>query len=368
MGASSVVWKSWLLSPHLTAWQKRALRELRRRVPRDRESVWILSSGTQSVGQVKAIALKREAILCSADGVNRFLGADRRDVWLLALPAYHIGGFAIGVRAALSGSRVVTLSGARWSAASYAQLARAERVTLSSLVPTQVHDLVACGLKAPASLRAIVVGGGALDPALYSRARALGWPVLPSYGMTETASQVATAKLESLQSAQYPGLSPLPHAEIELRGQQICIRSHSLCHWLATSDGERFTLEDPRRAGWLATADLGEWRDGGLHVLGRRDDVVKVLGVLVPLAQVQSDLGLEFKGTILAVPSDRQGHQLVAVTDTVESLSQTARLVEAYNSRVAGPFRVALIAWVPSLPLGDLGKVKKAELAARLGL
>ncbi len=71
-------------------------------------------------------------------------------------------------------------------------------VTLTSLVPTQVHDLVQCALACPPSLRAVVVGGAELDPVLGERARELGWPVLQSYGMTEAASQVATASLASL--------------------------------------------------------------------------------------------------------------------------------------------------------------------------
>ena len=42
-----------------------------------------------------------------------------------------------------------------------------------------------------------MTGGGALDPSLYKQARDLGWPLLPSYGLTECGSQVATASLSS---------------------------------------------------------------------------------------------------------------------------------------------------------------------------
>ena len=69
-------------------------------------------------------------------------------------------------------------------------------VTHTSLVPTQVHDLVKADLRAPETLKAIVVGGGHLDAATGRLARTLGWPVLASYGMTEAASQIATQTLE----------------------------------------------------------------------------------------------------------------------------------------------------------------------------
>lgn len=51
-------------------------------------------------------------------------------------------------------------SGARWS----------------SLVPTQVVDLVNGEIQAPPGVRCIIVGGGALDMETGRRARALGWP------------------------------------------------------------------------------------------------------------------------------------------------------------------------------------------------
>jgi O-succinylbenzoic acid--CoA ligase len=365
VGAHSLIWKTWLLPSSLHAWQKRALAEIRRRVPRDRDTVWILSSGTQSVNQVKAIGLKRQALLASASGVNAFLEVSRGDRWLLAIPSYHVGGFSIGVRAHLSRSRVFSLP--KWNALAFCGSVSENKISLTSLVPTQIHDLVRSGLRAPPSLRAIVVDGGALDENLYLQARALGWPCLTSYGLTETASQVATASLATLARREYPGLTVLPHAKIETRDQRIFVRGESLCHWVSVSDGERFTLEDPRRDGWLPTEDLGELGAKGLRVLGRRDDVVKVLGVLVPLAQVRADLGLD-RTEVIALSGGREGHRLVAVTDTAKSLAEVDAHIAGYNRRAAGPFRVQQWLWTPRLERTALGKFKKAELLARLNL
>ncbi len=100
--------------------------------------------------------------------------------------------------------------GRRWDAPAFAAWLAENQVTHTSLVPTQVHDLVAAGVQAPVSLRAIVVGGGHLDAATGRAARALGWPVLASYGMTEAASQIATQGLDSLKTLYQP--APLPAA------------------------------------------------------------------------------------------------------------------------------------------------------------
>ena len=42
----------------------------------------------------------------------------------------------------------------------------------------------------PASLRAVPLGGGPISPALVRRALDAGWPVVPTYGLTEAGSGV----------------------------------------------------------------------------------------------------------------------------------------------------------------------------------
>jgi O-succinylbenzoic acid--CoA ligase len=363
----------WLVPPTLANWQKTLFTELKRRAPKDPQTVWVFSSGTQSVNQLKAIGLKREAILASAEAANSFLQSTSKDVWLIAIPTYHVGGFSILARAHLSGAKV--LRTAKWSAQEFLKICTDKSVTLCSLVPTQIHDLAEGGFQAPPSLRAIVVGGGALDEALYLRARKLGWPVLPSYGLTETSSQVATAPLSSLSGMEYPALEPLPHAEIELRESRIWIRAASLCHWVAKLDTQGvYTLEDPRRDGWLPTEDLARWSGShGLRPLGRRDDVVKILGVLVPIQQVEADLrdflrrrSLRADVAVIAAADVRAGSELVLFIETSENLKVVGRTVDDFNKKAPGPHRIRRMCWVPTLPRTALGKVKKAELRAKL--
>ena len=125
---------------------------------------------------------------------------------------------------------------------------------LGALVPTQVFDLVHAGRAAPASVRAIVVGGGALGSDLYTRARELGWPLLPSYGATECASQIATASLASLAADAFPELEILSHAEVRTDAEgRIAVRSPALLTGYATAGG----LQAPKRDGWWRSEDRG---------------------------------------------------------------------------------------------------------------
>ncbi len=158
-----------LLNPRLPGKDRESLVRLQRSVPALAAHVWIATSGTS--GAYKLVALSKKALLASAEAVNLHLRATSSDVWLSVLPTFHVGGLGILARASLSGARVVS---AQWDARDVVDLVAVEQVSLASLVPAQVSDLVAARLEAPSSLRAVVVGGGALRDELYREARALG--------------------------------------------------------------------------------------------------------------------------------------------------------------------------------------------------
>src|SRR5215210_1431412 len=151
-----------LLNPRMPSDEQARLRSLVIDLP---AHLWLATSGT--TGVLKLTALSKEAMLASAAAANRHLESNGRDVWCCVLPEFHVGGLGIFARAFLSGARVTR---AQWDAHAFA-LNR--EMTLASLVPAQVSDLVQLRLAAPANLRFIVVGGGVLEEALYDDARAL---------------------------------------------------------------------------------------------------------------------------------------------------------------------------------------------------
>lgn len=372
MTFDSLIRKRWLHSPKLVPWQNEILKDMKARVGAGK-SVWILSSGTQSLNQVKAIELTEDSLLTSAAAVNKHLKATSKDRWLLTLPAYHVGGLGIFARAKLSKSKVLELK--KWSVSEFIKMIEKHKISLVSLVPTQVFDLVRAELSSPKPLRAVVVGGGSLDPAIYKKARQLGWPLLPSYGLTECCSQVATASLASLKENKYPELTILPHVEVKLSEGRVLLKSRSLAETIAIGKpGGEFTREEPKRDGWLATEDLAEIKDGLLKPLGRRDDVVKVLGALVPVNQVEhkirehfAKVGLNGDLTVLAIKGGREEHRLLLVTNSDKSLLKLESALMEFNKQVPGPERLKQWCWTERILRNELGKIKKAELSERLG-
>jgi O-succinylbenzoic acid--CoA ligase len=329
--------------------------ELRARVtgaefPDLAEHVWLTTSGTG--GRLKVVALSRSALEASAVAVNQHLAASASDVWLNPLPTFHVGGLGIEVRSALAGAKSIPF--ADWHAAEFVRRANEAGATLSSLVPTQVHDLVAADLVAPASLRAVVVGGGVLDAGLQRRATGLGWPLLPSYGLTEAASQVATAELGDASGAWLPLLEHVEarvdeDAVLELRGPSL------MTGWIIFDDNGAVQWEDPKQGGWYRTGDRVALRGRGLRVLGRVDDLVKIRGELVDVAALERALQARVSsGDVIlrTVADERNGAAIHAVAENDEAAAEARRV----EGEVFPPFARPGCIRVGPIPRTALGK------------
>ena len=333
-----------------------------------------------STGVPSVVVHSVESLEVSAAAVNAWLGARAEDVWLRVLPEFHVGGFQIHTRAGLSGGRVV-VDREKWEPGRFARICREEAVTLTSLVPAQVADVVQRGARGHPPLRAVVVGGGAMDESLRQQALALGWPVLPSYGASEAASQVATAPLggtgpmellplwEARTGAEAgsPGGFPGPGGAeaaglLELRGPALAsgrfVREKDA--WIL------HPLTD--QSGWWRSADRVVLSGRELHFAGRADRVVKVLGELVHLEEVERSLaaaGLERgRFVVVAVPAARRGMELVVVLEASHGPEETA--LAAYRAGAAPFARVGRVVRVAALPRSPIGKVRYAELAERI--
>ncbi|MEA2336801.1 MAG: o-succinylbenzoate---CoA ligase, partial [Thermoanaerobaculia bacterium] len=162
-----------LLNPRMPEAERARLERI---VPNLKGHVFVATSG--STGAIKLVALSKHAILASAAAVNERLDVTARDVWAAVLPPFHVGGLGLYARCHLAGARALTMP---WDPRAFA----ASEATIASLVPAQVQDLIAAGLKPSPTLRAILVGGGIFN------SQHSDWPTLPSYGMTECCSTIA---------------------------------------------------------------------------------------------------------------------------------------------------------------------------------
>jgi O-succinylbenzoic acid--CoA ligase len=328
----------------------------------------VLFQTSGSSGAPKWIALSKDALLLSAAAVNRHLAVEEFDVWGLVLPPHHVGGFGVVARAFEAACGLAVFPG-KWNADAFVAWIEREGVTHTSLVPTQVHDLAVRGLRCPAGLRAVVVGGGRLEDDLGRDARELGWPVLASYGMTEAGSQVATQSLEILnfpyQSAPLP-LLPIWRARTDDE-ERLWVSGPALFSGQVTGESGSWQYE-PREGEWYRSGDRASLTEGGLTILGRADSLLKILGELVDPEGVERDLA-EAAGdlpagsfAVAAVPDHRAGHVLVPVFSSAIGKDAAGQAVAAYNALVPGFKRLLPPLFVADLPRTELGKIRRAEL------
>jgi o-succinylbenzoate---CoA ligase len=300
----------------------------------------LFTSGT--TGEPRPVCLTRENFEASARASAVVLGVDSDDRWLCCLPVFHVGGLSIFIRSALYGTTVVAEPD--FDAGRVKDLLEAGEVTLASFVPTMLARLREAGLERAPQLRTILLGGGPIPAELLTWAGDVGLPVRPTYGMTETTSQIATADVGERLAR------PLPGAEVRI------------------ADDDEILVRGPMVAtdGWLHTGDRGALTDDGLlEVYGRMDDLIVTGGENVAAAEVEAAL-LEHPAVtdaaVVGVDDPEWGR---AVTAFVVSTATEGDIDAHARARLPGFKAPKWIYVVDELPRTASGKVQRAQLESR---
>lgn len=319
----------------------------------------IATSG--SAGVPKGVMLTRGNLDAAAAAANWRLPLAAGDVWLGCLPLYHIGGISLLYRCLRAGATLLLHED--FSAAAVWRDLHQHAVTHISLVPVMLARLleVAAGRSPPADLRHALIGGGALSRPLLETALAAGWPICPTWGMSESAAQAATLTCpgNDWQPGQVgeflPGLEGRIAADgrIHLKGAQV------MAGYLNPQRRRGYGLDD----GWLPTADLGRFDAAGrLTVLGRADDVLVSGGVNVHPHEVEN---------CLAACPGVSDVAVTAVADPVWGDALVALIVGPAESHVVDQWlrqhlpaakRPRRIRRIGCLPRNSMGKLERAHL------
>lgn len=342
------------------------------------DAIGILTSGSTASGASESVTvLSQNALKISAEAVNRHFHFNSSTRWALMLPTFHVGGYMIKVRAEISGADVSAFEG-DWSATAASIFLRDEKISVVSLVPTQVFDLVSARTQAPASLQAVIVGGGRLDSGLRQQAIELGWPIFESYGMTETCSQIAAS--ENAQSARMKSIGHF-QLKVDPDSSELSVMGPALFSGklLVGDQDVRWQVAETDADGFYRTSDRVQlFVDNGetyLSFLGRTVDVVKVLGENVDLAKVRSAISTIEAPTgilnmdVVAVANQRREHELVLVLEASkanldgEAMLQVLRKVQVRLRESLLPVEVpTAIKMVAKFPRSELGKVLYSKL------
>jgi len=221
----------------------------------------ILTSGSSGFPKAAVHCLANH--IANAEGARSLIALEQGDAWLLSLPLFHIGGLAILNRCALVGATVVMPD----HALSLSQQIDQDKLTHLSLVPAQLSKLLADTSSKLITIKALLLGGGAVSLDLLAELKQRNIASYTSYGMTEMGSQITTGPALSDGSSG----KLLPKRELKIEDGVIWVRGECLFMGYLTDKG----IEKPLDAdGWFYTKDRGEWdENGNLHILGRVDNM-----------------------------------------------------------------------------------------------
>jgi O-succinylbenzoic acid--CoA ligase len=331
--------------------------------------VFVASSGTS--GAPKLVELSRRAFLALARADAERVPPLTTDRALLCLPLSHVGGLSVLIRSLLA-RRACVVFGAhgRGLLSATTELAQAivsERITLLSLVPPVLARLLRddASFGRNTALRALLLGGQACSPELFGAARERGLPVLTSYGLTETCSQVSTlafpppAQARSKNGVVSAGL-PLSHVETRVRRGLIEVRGPTL---FTRYVGAPSALGDD---GFFNTGDRGELDpELGLFVFGRDNELIISGGENVDPTEVEHALlasGVA-AACVFGVPDPDFGERVAAALEVAKDASFDERaLFAALDRRLASFKQPRALCWFEELPRLGSGKLDRSRI------
>lgn len=332
--------------------------------PADATLAIIYTSGT--TGRPKGAMLSVSNFWWSAIGSALNLGTRNDDRWILCLPMFHVGGLSIVMRAAIYGIDACILDGFDASRVN-AEIDRG--ATMVSVVAVMLERMIdeRGGRPYPPTLRCVLLGGGPAPPGLLDRCDSLRIPVVQTYGLTETCSQVATLSLDTSRSRPnsagkplYPNTVRIHNGEIQVRGPVV------MQGYFADAEATSTAIAD----GWLRTGDIGEIdAEGSLYVLDRRDDLIVTGGENVYPAEVEAALAAcdaVMEAAVVGAPDPTWGQRVVAFVRTrsptdSNALDEHCRAILA-GYKVPREFRFV----TTPLPRTASGKIQRAVLRAAM--
>ncbi|THE65034.1 2-succinylbenzoate--CoA ligase [Salinadaptatus halalkaliphilus] len=344
---------------------------------RDDTMLVMFTSGTS--GDPKGVRLTIGNLVASATASAFRLGVGPDDRWLCCLPTYHMGGLAPIVRSTLYGTTAVIQR--EFDAEDTARVLERFEISGVSLVPTMCKRLLAAGWEPSDALRFVLLGGAPASSEFLERCHERAVPVYPTYGMTETASQIATATPAETRAHEGTVGQPLAFTDVTVVDDDGNVRGAGDTGELVVS-GPTVTpgyLEDAHTDAavtdrGLRTGDIGRRdEDGRLWILNRRSDRIVTGGENVDPGEVidalRSAPGVEAAAVVgLSDPEwgERVGSLITPDGAGNGETLEIRSVLDHCEDRLAGFKQPKTIAVVDSLPRTASGTVDREAARARV--
>lgn len=323
---------------------------------------WIMIPTGGSLGKIRFAIHTWKTLMASVQGFQQYFDLNQINSFCV-LPLYHVSGLMQFLRSFTTGGNLVILPFKELQAETKYDVELSKFFV--SLVPTQLQRI----LQKPAlaswlsQFKTVLLGGAPAWAEILAQARHYGIRLAPTYGMTETASQIATLKPEDFLNGHNSCGQVLPHAKVTIcspsknRTGIITIQAQSLAlgYYPELFAENKFQLDD-----------LGFFDDNGnLNIVGRSSNKIITGGENVYPDEIEAALRathLVNDVCVIGLP-DRHWGQVVAAIYIASNSSITTTTLQAALERKLSKFKRPKY-WiaVEELPRNCQGKVNYEQL------
>lgn len=295
------------------------------------DALVLFTSGTTA--KPKGVLLTQENLMANADGIADWLKITQNDKFMITLPLHHINSTTMSLATFLRGGTIVLTS--RYSNSGFWKLAAQSGATLTSVVPTIIHDQLNQisefnRLKPKIKLNRIQLGSA---PVVASEAeqfvKLTQIPLMQGYGQTETALRSTGAKWSWKNLRSNTIGSEMKWTKVAIlkdNGEEagpgeegeICVRGPVIMKEYINNPAE---TKKALEYGWFHSGDLGYWKmvdsEKQFFIKGRLKEIIIKAGTNVSPLFVEKVLLRELPEIdqvyVIGIPDERVGEEIGAV-------------------------------------------------------
>ncbi|MFB2770125.1 2-succinylbenzoate--CoA ligase [Pelatocladus sp. BLCC-F211] len=325
-----------------------------------------------SSGNIKFAVHTWETLTASVHGFTKYFQLQKINSFCV-LPLYHVSGLMQFMRCFTTGGKLVISAFKKLE--NSIKLYQFETADfLISLVPTQLQSLLQnSNLTAWLSqFQTVLLGGAPAWDEILEKARYYQIKLAPTYGMTETASQIATLKPDDFLKGKVNSGQILPHAKVRISNEKgeylnnhqtgnIIIQAESLALGYYPLVPNLQTI-----ASNFLTDDIGFIdNEGYLNIVGRKSDKIITGGENVYPTEVESAIKATAMVTdvcVVGIPDQHWGQAVTAIyvpKNSNHSVVEIQNLLRNQLSKFKLPKH-----WiaVENLPRNSQGKINRQQL------
>ncbi|WP_234978393.1 class I adenylate-forming enzyme family protein [Bacillus tuaregi] len=342
----------------------------------------LYTSGT--TGKPKGAMLTHSNFMYSAEVSNVKLKCTAEDVFLIAVPVFHVFGMGPGIMSAIAaGARMVLMD--QYKAIHALELIEAERISVHHGVPT----MFILELNHPrfsefdlSSLRTGIIAAAPCPEEIVRKIRNdMGCNILVFYGLTESTASITATSFDDDDYIQSITVGrPLPDSEAKVvDAQGMTVQNNEVGELLLRGPGitkgyyqsPEQTIEAINHEGWFHTGDLATMDEKGyIRIVGRKKEMIIRGGFNIYPREIEEIFYKHpsvLEVVIIGLPDTVLGEVSCAAIKLKTGHDEDEGAMKDYIRDKVADYKVPdKIIFLDEFPMTDSGKIKRVALEKEL--